>query len=147
MERSLQPSYLHNGITYHGKTTCFYWDGPPVVRPQPGLSTDAPHAVGFMKCLFCGCGCCISIHLFHSDVFASRDPFQHKDHLSMYEDFHYKDEIDVRPSYLYDGNPYTGKTASLYWDSPLSAAVERLVQLRTDQGSRQGAKTGHDNRH
>ena len=24
----------------------------------------------------------------------------------------------MRPSYLYDGNPYTGKTISFYWDGP-----------------------------
>ena len=24
----------------------------------------------------------------------------------------------MRLSYLYNGNPYTGKTASLYWDAP-----------------------------
>ena len=36
----------------------------------------------------------------------------------MYGYFHYKDKtvVVVRPSYLYDWNSYTGKTASLYWD-------------------------------
>ena len=29
---------------------------------------------------------------------------------------HYKDWTVVRPSYLYNGNSYTSKTASLYWD-------------------------------
>ena len=28
----------------------------------------------------------------------------------------------MRPPYLYNGNPYTGKTASLYWDGPLVSA-------------------------
>ena len=37
----------------------------------------------------------------------------------MYGDFHYKDKTDVRQSYLYNGNPYTGKTTSLYWDGIL----------------------------
>ena len=41
---------------------------------------------------------------------------QYKDRLSMYEDSHYKDKTVMRPSYLYDGNSYTGKTTSLYWD-------------------------------
>ena len=43
---------------------------------------------------------------------------QYKDHLSMYGDFHYKDKMVMRLSYLYNGNTYTGKT-SLYWDGPL----------------------------
>ena len=30
----------------------------------------------------------------------------------------YKDETFVRPSHLYNGNTYTGKMASLYWDCP-----------------------------
>ena len=46
-------------------------------------------------------------------------PSQYKDGLSRYGDFHYKDKTVLRPSYLYDGNPYTGKTIYLYWDSPL----------------------------
>ena len=40
--------------------------------------------------------------------------FQYKDRLSSYGDFHYKDKTVVRPSYLYYGNAYTGKSASLY---------------------------------
>ena len=43
---------------------------------------------------------------------------QYKDSLSMYGDFHYKDKKVVRPSYLYNGNSYTGKSVSLYWDGP-----------------------------
>ena len=51
----------------------------------------------------------------------TRASSQYKDGLSRYVDFHYmyKDETVFRPSHLYyNGNPYTGKTASLYWDSP-----------------------------
>ena len=44
-------------------------------------------------------------------------PSQYKDCLSWYRDSYYKVEMVVRPSYLYDGNPYTGKTVSLYWDA------------------------------
>ena len=44
-------------------------------------------------------------------------PSQHKDRLSRYVDFHYKDKTVVRPFYLYNGDPYTGKMTS-YWDSP-----------------------------
>ena len=35
-----------------------------------------------------------------------------------YGDSHVKDETVTRPSYLFHGDPYAGKTASLYWDSP-----------------------------
>ena len=37
----------------------------------------------------------------------SRALFQYKDHLSMYIDFHYKGRMVMRPSYLYNVNPYT----------------------------------------
>ena len=37
---------------------------------------------------------------------------------SMYEDSHYKDKTVSWPSYLYNGNPHTGKMASLYWSIP-----------------------------
>ena len=30
---------------------------------------------------------------------------------------HYKDKMDVRPSYLHNRNPFTDNAASLYWDS------------------------------
>ena len=30
-------------------------------------------------------------------------------------DLHYKDKTAVRPSYLYNGNPYTGKTVASNW--------------------------------
>ena len=36
----------------------------------------------------------------------------------LYGDSHYKDKMVVRPSYLYNGNPYTGKMIYLYWDVP-----------------------------
>ena len=42
-----------------------------------------------------------------------------KERLSRYRDSHYIDKMVTRPSYLYDVNLYTGKVASLYWDSPL----------------------------
>ena len=38
--------------------------------------------------------------------------------LSMYGDSQYSDKIDSRPSYLYNRNPYTVNTESLYWDGP-----------------------------
>ena len=48
--------------------------------------------------------------------------FQYKKRLSRYEDFHYKDKTVVRPSYLYNGNSYAGRTASLCWDSHWTSA-------------------------
>ena len=38
---------------------------------------------------------------------------QYKDCLSGYVDFCYKNKTVVRPSFLYNGNAYTGKTVSL----------------------------------
>ena len=35
-----------------------------------------------------------------------------------YGDSRVKDKTVVRPSYLWHGDPYTGKTTSLYWDAP-----------------------------
>ena len=37
---------------------------------------------------------------------------QYKDGLSRYGDFHYEDNIFGKPSYLYNGNTYIGKTVS-----------------------------------
>ena len=37
---------------------------------------------------------------------------------ALYEDFRYKDKTVVRPSYLYNGNAYTGKTASFILRQP-----------------------------
>ena len=39
----------------------------------------------------------------------------------MYGDSQVKDKTVARPSYLQHEDPYTGKTASLYWDGPLNA--------------------------
>ena len=50
-------------------------------------------------------------------------PSQYKDGVSRYWHFHYKDKTVVRPSYLYNKNPYNGKTTSLYWDGPLCALL------------------------
>ena len=44
--------------------------------------------------------------------------FQYKDRLSWYRDSHYNDKTVVRPSFLYNGNLYTCKIASIYWDGP-----------------------------
>ena len=41
-------------------------------------------------------------------------PFQHKDHPHRCGDFHYKEKMTIRLSYLHNGNLYAG----LYWDGP-----------------------------
>ena len=42
----------------------------------------------------------------------------YEDHLSRYGDFHYKNKTVMRLCYLYNGNSFTGKTTSFYWDGP-----------------------------
>ena len=58
-------------------------------------------------------------------------PSQYKDHLSRYGDSHSKYERVIRPSYppfLYNGQPYTRKTISLYSDDPgVLAPVARVL--------------------
>ena len=41
--------------------------------------------------------------------------FQYKDHLSRFRNSFYKYKTVVRPSYLYNVNPYIDKTLTLYW--------------------------------
>ena len=55
-------------------------------------------------------------------------PSQYKDNLSRYGYSHYNDEKVVRPSFLYNGNPYIGK-APWYWDSPRILAWFALYHL------------------
>ena len=53
----------------------------------------------------------------------------------MYRNSHYKDNIIMRLPYLYNGNSYTGKMVSLYWDDPwccsycLAASVARITSM------------------
>ena len=42
-----------------------------------------------------------------------------KRYFSRYGIFHYNDKTVVRPSYLYNGNSYTGETITLFWDKRL----------------------------
>ena len=54
----------------------------------------------------------------------NRASSQYNDRLSGYRDFHYKDKTVVRPSYLYNGNSYSGKTTSVHWHGPRSLAIQ-----------------------
>ena len=51
----------------------------------------------------------------------SSGPSKYKDCFSRHRDSHYKDKMDVKLLNLDNGNPYTGKTASLYCNRPLHA--------------------------
>ena len=51
-----------------------------------------------------------------------------------YGDFHYQDRTVVRPSYLWNGNSYTGKMPSLYWDN--SQVLHACSNSRRHQGHR-----------
>ena len=57
---------------------------------------------------------------YHARGVASWVPFQYKDRLCTYGDSQHKDKTVTRPSYLYNGHPYAGLTAFLYWDDPCS---------------------------
>ena len=62
-------------------------------------------------------------HIFSKDFFSIYSTWalsQYKDHLSLprYGDSHVKDKTVARLSYLSHGDPYNGKTTSLYWDAP-----------------------------
>ena len=63
-------------------------------------------------------------------------PSQYKDHLLRYMDIYHKSKTVMRPPYLYNRNLYTGKMASLYWDTPLVvlayAEVLSYYQFRHD---------------
>ena len=79
-------------------------------------------------------------------VVNKRAPYQYKDHLYGYRDFHYKDKTGVRPSYLYNGNSYTGKMMSLYcWDSlrfiTISLLLNDTLLSRIEQSIREYAKS------
>ena len=55
-------------------------------------------------------------------------PSQYEDDLPRHENFYHEDKTVTRPSYLYNGNPYTGKTTSLYWNGPWSQWADEISQ-------------------
>ena len=65
-------------------------------------------------------------------------PSQYKNGLSKYGDFYCQDKTVASPSYLYNGDYYTGKTTSLYWDSP--RAIIHNTDERLIIGSREISK-------
>ena len=50
---------------------------------------------------------------------------KYKYHISMYSQFHYKDSMVVRPSYLYNRNSYAGKMASNHHDGSKAIFLSR----------------------
>ena len=69
--------------------------------------------------------------------------FNTKTPSNQYRDSHYNDETAVKPSYIYNGNPYTGKRVSLYWNGahvfvfdeevfqpPISSQCSEMIQYR-----------------
>ena len=62
-----------------------------------------------------------------------------------YRDSHFKDEMAMRPSFLYYGNPYTGKRASLYLRHPLVSLQETLHEPWASAGGSQGISLSASN--
>ena len=58
---------------------------------------------------------------------------QYKNGLSRYGVFRYKDKTVMRASYLYNGNSYTGKTTSLYWDRALIPLHKNNIFMWVDK--------------
>ena len=78
--------------------------------------------VGFVQQVFTIWGWC---HHFHHS-WRSGPRLDIKTIFPRYGDSHVKDKTVARPSYLQHGDPYTGKTASLYWDGPLDSTLLAL---------------------
>ena len=60
----------------------------------------------------------ISFHI--SNCMITSSPY--KDSISRHGDFHDKYKMVLGPSYLYHGDPYTGKMVYLYWDAPFKSS-------------------------
>ena len=58
-----------------------------------------------------------------AEMFATISTSQFKDRLSRYGDSHDKDKTLVRSPYLYHGDPYAGKTTSVFQDGSLIPVV------------------------
>ena len=61
----------------------------------------------------------LNMNLLVTKIIHFRAPSQYKDDLFGYGILHCKDNTVEIPSYLYNGNSFTGKTVYLYWDGPL----------------------------
>ena len=84
----------------------------------------------------------VSIHICYltntcNPLMEIRGLSQRKDGLFRYGDFHYKDQMVVRPSYLYNGYSYTGKTTSLYWGRALTVVIPSGGRLNIKMSSYQ----------
>ena len=59
----------------------------------------------------------------------SWDLFQYKDCLSIYRDSNYKNKMVVRLCHPYNDNSYIGKTAKLYWNSPILTLGKKSAMI------------------
>ena len=64
-----------------------------------------------------------------SSLAGAQGPVNIKTIFPRYGDSHVKDKMVMRPSYLWYGDPYTGKTTSLYWAGPLVCCMLSNQQL------------------
>ena len=121
-------SYLQHGDPYTGKSASVYWDCPLVPFLVQVLCIYWPAFPG-MGILTWG-----SLY-WQEDLFISRrppgtisstSPVYILTVFSRYGDSHVKDKMVARRSCLQHGDPYTGKSASVYWDCSL---VPFLVQV------------------
>ena len=62
----------------------------------------------------------------HKQWLGAWAPFQYEYRLSRFGYLHVKDKTVTRPSCVLHGDHYTDKTASLYWDGPLSGINEQM---------------------
>ena len=63
---------------------------------------------------------------------SSRAPSQYKNRLSRYGDSHDKDKTLMRPPYIYHGDPYAGKTTSVFQDgSQIPVVIKGTPDIRT----------------
>ena len=76
--------------------------------------------------------CCAAVYLSSSSFWEqvrTGPCLNIKTGLPRYRYYHYKDKTVVRPSYLYNGNSYTGKTTSLYSLTRYCAATSSQVKV------------------
>ena len=78
--------------------TCTCWDSSMSEEGAPGMSQ------------------CRALSWLLEEVCCNLGPVSILHYLYWYRDFHRKNIMVMRLSYLYSGNPYTGRLTSLYWN-------------------------------
>ena len=91
----VRSSYLHNGISYTGKTTSLYWIGALII-----------YALKLIRLSICKCTQLNEwSEGFHVNFIATCIQFQYKCNLLRYKDSYHKDQIFMKLSYLIRGIP------------------------------------------